>query len=163
MGRRDPGRSPHMEGTLLCSPSWFEVGDKVVKGWTYMFWILFSHALVLCDKKVSRILMHLWDAHAFNYVLWAFGKTHTLLFTFDVKWLILVREIRLTYLSLNYNFGNWFLCEKPPHTNLPLFSIIGWDNQGIGWRVFGWFWDFSHFEPEIVWDPTFMDLVFPLL
>ena len=105
--------------------------------------------LVLCEKKVSCIIfMLLWDAHAFNYALWDFGKTHTLLFTFDVKWLILVREIRLTYLSLNYNFGNWFLCEKPPHTNFPLFSIIGWENHGLRWRVFGWFWDFSNYFLE---------------
>ena len=66
----------------------------------------------------------------------------------DVKWLILVREIRLTYLSLNYNFGNWFLCEKPPHTNLSFFSLLGWENQGHGWRFFGWFWDFSHYVLE---------------
>ena len=135
------------------------------KWWIYAFmsFIFSCILLMLCEEKVSSILMILWGAHAFNYALWDFGKTHTLLFTFDVKWLILVREIRLTYLSLNYNFGNWFSCEKPPHTNFPLFSIIGWENQGHGWRVLGGFETFPIMCLKIVWDLTFMDLLFPLL
>ena len=129
-----------------------------------MFWVLYFSCilLMLCEKRVSCILILLWGAHAFNYALWTFGKLiyYSL---FDVKWSILVKEIKLTYLSLNYHFGNWFLCEKPPHTNFPLFSIIYWENQGHVWRVLGGFETFPILCLKIVWDPTFMDLVFPLL
>jgi len=142
----DPDEFPHMKGLYCVHLVYLQSGEggKII----FFEFIFIMHFI---NGLWGKGLMHsyaLWDSHAYYLCFMSFWKTHTLLYIIDVKWLILVREIRLTYLSLNYNFGNWFLCEKPPHTNLPLFSIIGWENQGHGWRVFGWFRDFSHYVLE---------------
>ena len=101
VGRCDPNEFPHREGPYCVHQVNLQSGEG---GKLICFELIFLMHFI--NALWGKGIMHsydLWDAHAYYLCFMRFWKTHTLLYIIDVKWLILVREIRLTYFSLNYN------------------------------------------------------------